>query len=50
MSGPFAEDARLYMRTAADTALWPLRLWADHGVAMVECAECNNGEVLAATR
>jgi Zn ribbon nucleic-acid-binding protein len=50
MSLPFAEDRPLHIQTSATTALWQLRIWADNGVATVECAKCDNGQVLAAGR
>ncbi len=50
MSGPFAEDAQWYSRTNATVALWPLRVWADNGVATDECAKCDYGELLVAGR
>ena len=50
MSLPFADDRPLHIQTSATVALWPLRIWADNGVATVECAECDSGEVLGAGR
>lgn len=50
MSGPWAEGRPLYVRTAADVSLWPLRIRSGNGVAMVECAECGDGLVLTAGR
>lgn len=40
----------LFTQTSERTALWPLRLWADNGIATVECAECDSGQVLIAGR
>jgi hypothetical protein len=50
MSGPWAEEAQLYVRVAAEVKHWPLRIWTDQGLAMVECAECDSGELLVAAR
>jgi len=50
MTGASADDAAMHTWTSATVALWPLRLWADNGAAMVECAECDDGRVLAAGR
>lgn len=38
MSGPWAEFAPLYVRTAASTAMWPLRLSMNRGKMV--CGEC----------
>jgi hypothetical protein len=48
MSGQWAEDAPLHVRTGVETSMWPLRIWGDSGAAMVECAECDSGELLVA--
>jgi hypothetical protein len=48
MSGPWAEDGPLHVRTSVQTSLWPLRIWGDSGAAMIECAECDSGELLMA--
>lgn len=48
MSGPYAEIARLHIRTSVDVALWPLRLWSDRGEAHIECGECDSGDLLVA--
>jgi len=40
----------LFTQTAAETALWPLRIWADGGIASIECAECDSGQDLMAGR
>jgi hypothetical protein len=50
MSGPWAETGPLYVRTSIDVALWPLRIWADLGVAMIECGECDVGDILSTDR
>lgn len=39
----------LFTRTAAETAYWPLRMWADRGIAGVECGECSSGVLLVAS-
>lgn len=43
-------SGELFTETAVETALWPLRIWSDNGIGVIECGECDAGQIIAVGR